>query len=126
MRAVRLKKQPDYSPGPATKDITRELTKDEWAKISALIEFPDVWTPLNEQEEMAMSGGNDGAKWIFEQQYKKNYVLLDLWCPKDYGPSEYKAMGVDITKVRDFAPYVCLGLHLLKLSELTPEAKDIY
>lgn len=126
IRAVRLTKQEDYSPGPASKDFTRQLTPDEWKQIAAITESPLIWTPLNHEERIAVWGGCDGARWIFERRDEGKYSLLDLWCPKDYGPKEFKEAGLDPSKLRDFKTYVRLGLLLLKISELTPKEDDIY
>lgn len=126
IRAVKLTKQKDYSPGPASKDFTRKLTAAEWNQIAAISELPQVWTPLNNDERIAVQGGCDGAQWIFERRDEGKYSLLDLWCPKDYGPKEFKEAGLDPSKLRDFKAYVRLGLVLLKIADLTPNEEDIY
>lgn len=126
IRAVKLTKQTDYSPGPASKDFTRKLIDAEWNQIAAISELPQVWTPLNNDERNAFSGGCDGARWIYERRDEGKYSMLDLWCPKDYGPKEFKEAGLDPSKLRDFKTYVRLGLVLLKIADLTPKEEDIY
>jgi hypothetical protein len=53
-------------------------------------------------------------------------LLLDLWCPKDYGPKEFKEAGLGTSKIRDFKAYVRFGLILLKIADLAPKEEDVY
>ena len=126
IRAVRLARQQDYRPGAASKDTTRALTKEVLSEIQRLNKDRELWKPLNEQEELAMSGGLDGSRWIFERLNGQDYSMIDLWSPKDSGPKEYKKAGVDVSKVRDFKEFVRVGLYLLRITKLTPKEDDIY
>ena len=126
MRAVRLARKKDDSVGAATADSTRLLTKDEVTEIQRLSSTKDLWLPLNETEVNAFSNGLDGVVWLFEHQKDKKHAMLDLWSPKDYGRKQYQEAGLDVSKIRDFDPYVRLGLYLLKITQLLPQKQDIY
>ncbi len=127
IRAVELKRKEDYGAGPAVTDTSRLLTQEELAEIRRLTKAGNFWTPLTPDEKSATGGGLDGAQWIFEHREDKVYAMLDLWTPKDYGRKQFKEAGLDLTKIRDFDPYVQLGLYLLKITKLLPkEGREVY
>lgn len=128
IRGVKMDRLTDKSPVQLTKDVARKLGKEEWLQIAKLSEPPDTWKPLNKEEGVELSRGFDGADWIFEKSSGEEHAMIDLWCPQGHDAETYKKKGVNISRVtvRDFSVYVRLGLLLLKLTELTPEEKDIY
>ncbi|XHR28657.1 MAG: hypothetical protein ACFUZC_22410 [Chthoniobacteraceae bacterium] len=132
IRAVQLEKQKDDSPGPISKDQTRQLTKREVSQIKHFLRTKEFWKPLNEVEATLMSGGCDGSKWIFEQADKQKFQMIDLWSPTDFSPEkpwllDLKKSGLNLAELRDFTGYSQLGLYLLKITNLLPPKKeDIY
>ena len=111
--------------GPVTKSLERELTGEEWMQISKLADPPEIWKPLSKEERAEIGSGFDGAHWIFERRNQKDYFILDLWSPKGR-EVQTKTGSSEGSKIRDFEAYVRLALLLLKLTDLTPDEKQIY
>lgn len=126
IRTIRLARQKDYSPGPATLDKTRKLTPTEWQTLKTLIDIPSMLKPMSEQEQLATTGGADGAMWIFETWAEEKYQMLEFWCPKDYGPKEHRAMGLDTSKMRDTTGIRRLSSSLFKISGITIPENEVY
>lgn len=122
IRAVRLKHQHDYSPGPIEYDQTRTMTDQEWADVEWLLDTSNFWKPITPLEDAFMSQGRDGSCWIFENRSWRSYSVLELWTPGEF--SGHKSSNKE---VRDCTCYVKLGSYLLKISKLMPEdANEFY
>lgn len=126
IRTIRLARQNDYSPGPATLDKTRTLTPTESQALKTLIDIPSMLQPMSDQEQLATTVGADGAMWIFETWAEEKYQMIEFWCPKDYGPKEHRAMGLDTSKMRDTTGILRLASSLLKISGITIPENEVY
>lgn len=126
IRGVKMTRSMDDGPDQFTKDLARKLDQEEWLQIARLSESPDTWKPLSKEEREELGTGLDGSNWIFEKSSGQEHSMVHLWSPRGHDAESYKKDGVNASKVRDFSVYVRLALLLLKLTELTPEEKDIY
>lgn len=126
VRAVRMKKQIEYGPGPIAEDTTRDLKPEEWAQVIRLTAGNVFWLPLTRTEQQAIPRVRDGSTWYFERLAVGKRVSLELICVPDLN-SMIRKNGKSAPNIRDFDAYKRLGTYLLKITGLTPkEPKEFY
>jgi hypothetical protein len=92
-----------YDPGKLVLDHTRQLTKDQVARLLLNIETAEFWgLPTNEA-----TSGKDGARWIIEGVRQGRYHIVDRWSPRS-------------GSVRD------VGLYFMHLADLEVPATNLY
>jgi hypothetical protein len=120
-RAVALKRPLDQEPLKITLDKDLKLEGNSTKDIESISGKDAFWRPWNSDEDILVSGGLDGAQWIFEVHDARGYRMIDVWSPEALSAIKndkegLKNAGVDPTKLRNFAIYNTADNLLLKMA----------
>ena len=126
--AVKLQKDNHHRPVKILHNKTMVIDKETTKLVRALAIQKNFWKPLNAEEEDLLSGGLDGAQWMFEIHDQNGYRKIDIWSPDVVTASDekLKRFGVDPAKLRDFQVYQKTGLKFLKVGGIQPKIENIY
>ncbi len=124
MTSVVLKNK-DYKPVKVTHRETKALKPDEALTLIKLFMATEVWTPLNDTEEMV--GGIDGSCWLFELYTPElGYHQIHFSSPFPIPKEDLERSNLDPSKLRDFAPIRKAGIELMKAAKILPKGNELY
>lgn len=69
-----------FTQGPVKQRSSRELTREEWLQITAVIDRLEFWTRTTDLDDLL---GNDGASWTIEARRDGRYHWVSRWSGQD-------------------------------------------